>query len=203
MEWFIGFLGAVLGTAAGGLSVFLTTRAQMRRELQHTYDQELRTRRMEAYMSLYKRTDKLPRYWPAKQPVRREMQGWVRAFDDWYFGEAGGMFLSDKARQAYHDALDVIAAVSDGPPDATLTDSEIERLWRAGQALRRTLAADVGAAEIPRLPGQEPMKSPSPTIRFKGQGSQEVQEHVGESVREPGGPIGAEPLPDTRQVGDV
>jgi len=39
MEWFIGFLGAVLGTAAGGLSVFLTTRAQMRRELEHTYDQ--------------------------------------------------------------------------------------------------------------------------------------------------------------------
>ena len=128
MEWVIGFLGAVLGTAAGGLSVFLTTRAQMRREPEHTYDQELRTRRMESYMSLYKRTDKLPRYWPAKQPIRREMQEWVRAFDDWYFGEAGGMFLSDKARQPYHDALEVMAAVSDGPPDATLTDAEIERL---------------------------------------------------------------------------
>jgi hypothetical protein len=63
MEWFIGFLGAVLRTAAGGLSVFLTTRAQVRCELEHAYDQELRTRRMESYMSLYKRTDKLPRYW--------------------------------------------------------------------------------------------------------------------------------------------
>ena len=133
MEWFIGFLGAVVGTAAGGLSVFLTTRAQMRRELEHTYDQELRTRRMESYMSLYKRTDKLPRYWTTN-PVRSEMQGWVQAFDDWYFGEAGGMFLSDKARQAYHDALDVMAAVSDGPQDATLTDPEIDRLWRTGQA---------------------------------------------------------------------
>jgi hypothetical protein len=175
----------------------------MRRELEHTYDQELRTRRMESYMSLYKRTDKLPRYWPTKQPTRREMQEWVRAFDDWYFGEAGGMFLSDKARQAYHDALDVIAAVSDGPPDATLTDSEIERLWRAGQALRRTLAADVGAAEVPRLPGREPLKSSSPAIRFRVQGSQEAQENVAESAREPGGPTGAEPQPDTRQVGDV
>jgi hypothetical protein len=204
MEWFIGFLGAVVGTAAGGLSVFLTTRAQMRRELEHAYDQELRTRRVESYMSLYKRTDKLPRYYsPGEQPVRREMQGWVRAFDDWYFGEAGGMFLSDKARQAYHDALDVIAAVSDGPPDATLADSEIERLWRAGQALRRTLAADVGAAEIPRLPGREPVKSPSAAIRFRIQGSQEVQEQTGESAKGPGGPIGAEPPPDTRQVGDV
>jgi hypothetical protein len=202
MEWFIGFLGAVVGTAAGGLSVFLTTRAQMRRELEHTYDQELRTRRMESYMSLYKRTDKLPRYWETN-PIRSEMQGWVQAFDDWYFGEAGGMFLSDKARQAYHDALDVIAAVSDGPQDAALTDPEIDRLWRAGQALRRTLAADVGAAEVPRLPGQEPLKTPSPANRFRFQGSQETQEHVGESARGPGVPIGAEPLPDTRQVGDV
>lgn len=118
MEWFIGFLGAVLGTAAGGLSVFLTTRAQMRRELEHAYDQELRTRRMESYMSLYKRTDKLPRYW-LKKPVRRDMRGWAQEFDDWYFREAGGMFLSDKARQSYHDALEVMAAVSDGPQDAT------------------------------------------------------------------------------------
>ena len=202
MEWFIGFLGAVVGTAAGGLSVFLTTRAQMRRELEHTYDQELRTRRMESYMSLYKRTDKLPRYWTTN-PVRSEMQGWVQAFDDWYFGEAGGMFLSDKARQAYHDALDVMAAVSDGPQDATLTDPEIDRLWRAGQALRRTLAADVGAAEVPRLPGREPLKTPSPAARFRFQGSQETQEYVAESARGPGVPIGPEPLPDTRQVGDV
>jgi hypothetical protein len=203
MEWFIGFLGAVLGTAAGGLSVFLTTRAQMRRELEHTYDQELRTRRMESYMSLYKRTEKLPRYWPAQQPIRREMQEWVRAFDDWYFGEAGGMFLSDKARQAYHDALEVIAAISAGPPDATLTDSEIERLWRAGQALRRTLAADVGAAEVPRLPGRPPTISPPPTIRFKIQDSQETQEHLAESARGPAGPITAEPLPDTGQASDA
>jgi hypothetical protein len=71
------------------------------------------------------------------------MQEWVRAFDDWYLGEAGGMFLSDKARQAYHDALEVIAAVSDGPPDATLTDSEIERLWRAGQAVRTESAGTI------------------------------------------------------------
>lgn len=157
---------------------------------------------MESYMSLYKRTDKLPRYW-LKKPVRRDMRGWAQEFDDWYFREAGGMFLSDKARQSYHDALEVMAAVSDGPQDATLTDAEIGRLWRAGQALRRTLTADVGAAEIPRLPGREPMKTPSPITRFKVQDSQETQEHVGESAGEPAGPTGAEPLSDTRQVGEV
>jgi hypothetical protein len=40
----------------------------MRRELEHTYDQELRTRRMESYMSLYKQTDTLPRHLQPKQP---------------------------------------------------------------------------------------------------------------------------------------
>jgi len=157
----------------------------MRRELEHTYDQELRTRRMDSYMPLYKQTDTLPRYWQSKQPIRREMQEWARAFDDWYFGEAGGMLLSDKARQADHDALEVIAAVSDGPPDATLTDAEIERLRRAGQALRRTLAADVGAAEGARLPGRPPAISPPPAIRFKIQDSQEAQEHPAESAGRP------------------
>ena len=87
MEWFIGFLGAVIGTAAGGLSVFLTTRAQMRRELEHTYDQDLRARRVDAYKGLYKLTGKMPRYWP-HNPVRSEMHEWPDAFDDLYFAEA-------------------------------------------------------------------------------------------------------------------
>ena len=135
--------------------------------------------------------------------IRREMQRWVRAFDDWYFGEVGGMFLSDKARQASHDALEVMAAVSGGPPDATLTEAEIERPWRAGQPLRRTLAADVGAAEVPHLPGPKPTISPPPTTRFRIQDSQEAQEHVAQSARGPGGPVAAKPLPDTGQVSDV
>src|SRR2546421_408141 len=85
------------GAVAGGLSVFLTSRAQMRRELEYAYDRELRARRIEAYMSLYKRTDKLPRYWRTN-PKRMELSDFSYAFDGWYFGEAGGLFLSDKAR---------------------------------------------------------------------------------------------------------
>lgn len=167
MEWFIGFLGAIVGTATGGLSVFLTTRAQMRRELEHTYDQDLRARRIEAYKGLYKLSGKMPRYWPGKQPVRAEMLEWPKALDDWYFGEAGGLFLSDDARQAYNVALEMMAAVSkDGPDEAQLNELEIARLWRAGQALRRTLAADIGAAARPRMPGQKPWETPQPTARF-------------------------------------
>ncbi len=166
MEWFIGFLGAVIGTAAGGLSVFLTTRAQMRRELEHTYDQDLRARRVDAYKGLYKLTGKMPRYW-SRNPVRTEMREWPDAFDDWYFGEAGGLFLSDDARKAYNVALETMAAVSnEGLDGEALTSEEIERMWRAGQALRRVLAADIGAAERPRLPGPQPYQTPAAEQRF-------------------------------------
>lgn len=177
MEWFIGFLGAVIGTAAGGLSVFLTTRAQMRRELEHTYDQDLRARRVDAYKGLYKLTGKMPRYWP-HNPVRSEMHEWPDAFDDWYFAKAGGLFLSDDARKAYNVALETMAAVSnEGPDDDALTSEQINRMWRAGQALRRVLAADIGAAERPQLPGQQPYQTPAAQQRFPEKDPQEKREH--------------------------
>jgi len=162
MEWFIGFLGAITGTATGGLSVFLTSRAQMRRELVYTYDQNLRARRVDAYQGSYKLTSKMPRQWPGEAPVRREMHEWAHQFDDWYFGEAGGMFLTNDARDAYTNALETMSAVLDeGPDDATLTAEEVRRLWKAGQNLRRVLAADIGAANRPHMPG--PL--PDPTAR--------------------------------------
>ena len=166
MELLTGLLGALLGTLAGGLSAFLTHRAQLRRELEYTYDRELRARRVEAYVSLYRRTDKFPRYWPTL-PARKDINSWSQSFDDWYFGEAGGLFLSNDARKAYLAMLDETAAVATGEsPDIPLSDEEVQRLWRVGQALRRQLAADIGTAENPRLGGSPPMISPSPTKRF-------------------------------------
>jgi len=167
MQLLVGLLGALAGAAAGGLSVFITSRAQMRRELEYAYDRELRARRIEAYMSLYKRTDKLPRYWRTN-PKRMDLSNFSEAFDDWYFGEAGGLFLTDNARDAYHSMLLVMATIAgEGSEKDQLSDEDTERLWRAGQALRRRLAADIGAAEDPRLSGRLPAQSPAATVRMK------------------------------------
>jgi hypothetical protein len=150
----------------------------MRRELVHSYDQELKARRVDAYRGLYKLTGKMPRYWPGRRPVRADMHEWPHAFDDWYFGEAGGLFLSDDARKAYNIALETMAAVSqDGPDDAALTGEEIERMWKAGQALRRVLAADIGASERPRLPGKASYQTPPAQERFPETAHQEKREH--------------------------
>ena len=97
-----------------------------------------------------------------------ELSDFSEAFDAWYFGEAGGLFLSDKARDAYHSMLEVMATVAgEGSKEDQLTDEDTERLWRGGQALRRRLAADIGAAEDPRLAGRLPAVSPPATVRLK------------------------------------
>ncbi len=167
MELLVGFLGALVGAAAGGLSVFLTTRAQMQRELAYTYDRELRARRMEAYVSLYKRTDKLPRYWPIN-PERRELRDFSEAFHEWYFSEAGGLFLSDDAKESYFSAMGVMATVArEGSEQDQLSDGDIDRLWRAGETLRGRLAADIGAAEDLRFIGRVPEMPPAPSVRMK------------------------------------
>jgi hypothetical protein len=162
----LGLIGALVGVAAGGLSTFLTGRVQMRRELEYAHDRELRTRRLEPYMSLYRRTKSLPRYWRTA-PARAELSAWSEGLHEWYFDEAGGLFLSDDARVAYLNVLEVIAVTANaGTPEDPISDEDMQRLWRAGQTLRRQLTADIGAANAPRLPGRQPVISPPATARF-------------------------------------
>jgi hypothetical protein len=166
VELLAGLIGALVGVAAGGLSTFLTARVQMRRELEFAHDRELRGQRLEPYKALYRLTKMLPRYWRTP-PVRAELSQWSKGFRIWYFDEAGGLFLSDDARVAYLRALEVIATVANaGPGDDQLSEDELTRLWRAGQALRGQLATDVGAANAPRLHGSRPIISPPETVRI-------------------------------------
>jgi adenine-specific DNA methylase len=96
-----------------------------------------------------------------------ELSTWSEGLDEWYFDEAGGLFLSDDARVAYLNVLEAIAATANaGKPADPLTDEDMQRLWRAGQTLRRQLAADIGTANAPHLPGRLPVVSPPATVRF-------------------------------------
>jgi hypothetical protein len=167
VELIIGLLGALLGTAVGALATLLTGRAQMRRELQYSYDRELRTRRMDSYASLYRQTGNMPRYW-TNHPARSLLSTWASGLVDWYFREAGGLYLSDPARDAYLSLFEVMATIANHDSSGErLSEDEVQRLWRAGQALRRQLAADIGAAEDPQLRGRHPSVSPPPQTRFK------------------------------------
>jgi hypothetical protein len=75
--------------------------------------------------------------------------------------------LSDEARVAYHDVLEVIAEVAGaGAPGDVLGPADEERLWRAGQGLRRRLAADLGTAQAPRVVGVAPQRTGPPARRI-------------------------------------
>jgi hypothetical protein len=59
---------------AGGTITWLTSRWTLQRELEQSYDKELRAERLNAYKQLWQLTEALPRYhWP-KNPTRREIR---------------------------------------------------------------------------------------------------------------------------------
>jgi membrane-associated HD superfamily phosphohydrolase len=64
----------------------LRDQLEAQRELVYTYDRELKARRVDAYMSLYKRTATSRRYWRTN-PKRIELSDFSQAFDEWYFSE--------------------------------------------------------------------------------------------------------------------
>jgi hypothetical protein len=53
-----------------------------------------------------------------------------------------------------------------GAPDDVLGPADEERLWRAGQGLRRRLAGDLGTAQPPRVTGDEPLRTGPPARRI-------------------------------------
>jgi hypothetical protein len=167
MDFWAALTGAVLGAITGGVATWLTTRQQMRRQLDFDYDRELRTQRLNSYKALYRYTQYMPRYW-RHNPEVSAIADWSLSFHKWYFDESGGMFLTNAARIAYHDVLDTAAALySTDDLDRQLTDEEVSRLWRAGQGLRRQLSADIGSADDPHLPGRPPDATPPARHRIR------------------------------------
>ena len=167
MDFWAALAGAVLGAVTGGFGTWVTTRQQMRRQLDFDHDRELRTERLSAYKSLYRYSQNLPRYW-RHNPKRSVMADWAEVFHKWYFDESGGMFLTNAARTAYHEVLETIAtlySVEGGPEQ--LTDDEVAQLWRAGQCLRRQLSADLGSADDPHLLGKQPYATPPAEHRIR------------------------------------
>lgn len=171
MTLFIGFLGAVLGAAIGGIGTYLTTRSSLRLTLEHSYDQALQQKRLERYQALFHVSECLPRYWPPmeEEPTRNDLQQYMQNFHNWYFGEeAGGMFLTPAAKDIYMRLLNSLAETAfhdEGANDSPLSTTESQALRELASELRRQLAEDVGAANPPRLRWARPgPQAPPPNI---------------------------------------
>lgn len=163
METLIGIAGVVLGAVAGTIATYLTTRSKMRWELVYAYDRELREKRLPHYQNLFHLSGTVPREWrPDAVPARTELWKIRELFHDWYFGtDAGGMFLSEAARDRYFALQNGLQTVAGPDPSAgeagePLTSAEQATLYQLASALRHQLSSDVGTAQSPRLEWARP-----------------------------------------------
>jgi hypothetical protein len=153
MASWISMVAALAGLLLGGVVTYLTTSAQLRAEAEHAYDRALRDLRLPHYQQLFHLTEGIPRQWRMSDaPSRVELLALREQFHNWYFSDqAGGMFLSQAARDAYfllQNHLQSAAAhltddsqpvgeerLSQPPPAGQRTSaSTLSRSWRSRTA---------------------------------------------------------------------
>jgi hypothetical protein len=164
METMVGLLGVVLGALAGGAVTYATTRSRMRLELAYAYDRTLQEKRLEHYQRLFHLSRCVPRQWrPAEEPTRDDLRRFREDFHNWYFGEgAGGMFLTQAAKDLYMRLQNALEMSATGGPDGSGSDArrgsplsteESKAMRGLASELRHQMTEDVGAAHPPRLRG--------------------------------------------------
>ena len=168
MDAWIAVITALGGIFAGGVVTYATTRSQLRIEAEHAYDRALRDLRLPHYQELFHLTRSMPREFLEflEPPRRSDLVDLREKFHNWFFGEqAGGMFLSQAAREAYFSLQNELQSVAGRmQTDGELVcqhDSAILR--KKASDLRHQLTTDLGTAEQPRLRLIGPRSVPPPS----------------------------------------
>lgn len=162
MDVIIGLAGVVLGAVAGGIPTYYATRSNLRLEFTHAYDRALRDARLAHYQRLFHISECVPREWRPTEPSRGQLIEFRERFHGWYFGdEAGGLFLTERARQAYFRLQNRLQ--EEGVRDSgttPLSEEQSAALREAASELRHQLTEDVGTAQPPT----QPWIKPDPTL---------------------------------------
>lgn len=148
-------LSAFLAFALGSLGTYLATQWKVRAELEGEYDKSLRDARIKVYQELWASLQPLAKYarpGPVSYQTIHQMATELRT---WYF-EKGGLYFSDRARDAYFKLQDALAEVLNNRPATMVIQTELEdvtfeALRQRGSALRTAMAADVGTRRTPLL----------------------------------------------------
>ena len=154
MEVWIGLVSVLVGAVAGALATFITTRNRIDLEQRAKFDYELRGLRLKHYQDLHHVSERLPRQFfsSAEEPTREDLLDLREAFHQWYFGpSAGGMFLTEAARERYFKLMNGLQSMGEPSGDAVvLTADEQQTLRDLAHDLRQQLRADLGTAEAPK-----------------------------------------------------
>jgi hypothetical protein len=142
----------IAGVLLGALTTYVVAILKLRRELEYKYDTDLRDKRIPQYLALWKLLEDLAKYARPRQLTFADLQQLSASLRQWYF-EQGGLFLSDKSRDAYFALQEEIKEVLAGgvPPQSEVDETTYEALRQKGSTLRTALTQDVGTRKAPQI----------------------------------------------------
>src|SRR5687768_3027011 len=143
---------SIASASFGAVITYVVAILKLRRELEYKYDMDLRDKRLPQYLELWRLLEEVPKYARPSQLTVDDLHKLTASLRQWYF-QKGGLFLSDKSRDAYFALQDEIkdALASNKSPQLEVDEKTYEVLRKAGSFLRAALARDVGTRRAPVL----------------------------------------------------
>lgn len=149
-------LKAIVGLVTGAFGTYFGLYWKIKRELIAQYDHDLRTERVEHYKDLWAATEILAEYSPPEPVTKAGLEKLAATLRHWYFA-GGGIFLSEKARDAYFALQDTIVkaldAIARQATEANSIADELKPVRQASSRLRTILTWDIGSRNRPLLEG--------------------------------------------------
>jgi hypothetical protein len=147
-------LKAILGLVTGAVGTYFGLYWKIRKELVAQYDRDLRTERVKHYKDLWAATELLAKYSPPEPITKQGLEQLAATLRHWYFS-GGGIFLSDRARDAYFAFQDSIVAalakIGKQADEMQLTADDLKPVRKASSRLRTILTGDIGSRNRPLL----------------------------------------------------
>lgn len=146
-------INALPGVSVGALITYLFAVLKLRKELEFKYDTDLRDRRINQYLELWKLLEDLAKYARPKELTFADLEKLTASLREWYFHK-GGLFLSDNSRDSYFDlqeAIKNILASNTEVKEQTVPETIYEELRQTGSSLRTALVRDVGTRQEAKL----------------------------------------------------
>ncbi len=143
----------VLSAIVGALGGTFATAYKSRKELEATYDIELRRRRIDAYGDLWKLLEPLAYWAPARPVTYATLASVSRSLRSWYF-TSGGLVLSRTTRAPYFNLQQALTETSAGdraPSDEPLDEATLEIVKGLASRLRTASTEDVATRVVPAL----------------------------------------------------
>ena len=139
------FFSAVIGALAGAFAAAYKSR----KELESLYDIELRRRRIDAYVQLWKLLEPLARWSPPRPLTYHTLAQLSRALRSWYFS-SGGLFLSRTTRAPYFNLQEALTRLGERAPVDENAQPELDTLdiLRALASRLRTFSTEDVATRV-------------------------------------------------------